>query len=213
MTLEQTPVRPEAIAEALRESVLSQVDPPGSSITEAAVALRYGTSRPTARLAIDRLVADGLLRREAHHSAFVPELSAGDILDLFDNRAIVESAAMARLAVDGTIPAAALAAHRALLDSDEFARHDIAFHRALVAGQPSPRLTRMHELLMGEIELCIGQVQAAHLLSTAEVAEQHQAILDAVTAGDAEAAARLSRQHILGARDRLIALIDRTHNG
>ena len=58
---------------------------------------------------------------------------------------------------------------------------------------------------MGEIELCIGQVQAAQLLSSAEIARQHQGILDAITAGDADAAARLTRDHIVGARDRLLA--------
>lgn len=204
MTVEPTPVLSETIADELRASILSQVDAPGSSITESAVALRFGVARPTARLAIDKLVADGLLRREAHRAARIPELSRADIVDLFANRAIIESAAMAALATSGTIPAEALAAHRALATTEQFARHDITFHRALVAGQPSPRLTRMHQLLMGEIELCIGQVQTAHLLSAAEVAGQHQGILDSITAGDAEAAARLTRDHIVGARDRLL---------
>ena len=205
MTVEPMPVLPDSIADQLRASILSQVDAPGSALTESAVALRFGVARPTARLAIDKLVADGLLRREAHRAARVPELSRDDIVDLFDNRAIIESAAMAALATAGTIPAAAVAAHRALTTTEDFAQHDIAFHRALVAGQPSPRLTRLHELLMGEIELCIGQVQAAHLLSSAEIARQHQGILDAITSGDADAAARLTRDHIVGARDRLLA--------
>ena len=61
----------------------------------------------------------------------------------------------------------------------------------------------MHDLLMGEIELCIGQVQAAHLLTAAEVGAQHQGILDAVLAGDTDLAARLSDDHIAGSRDRL----------
>jgi len=204
VSLEPAAVLPEQIAEELRASILNQTDAPGSSITESGVALRFGVARPTARLAIDKLVADGLLRREVHRAAREPELSRADIVDLFDNRAIVESAAMAALAHSGTIPAKALAAHRALAQTDDFAQHDIAFHRSLVAGQPSPRLTRMHELLMGEIELCIGQVQTAHLLSPAEIARQHQGILDAITAGDADAAARLTRDHVVGARDRLL---------
>jgi DNA-binding FadR family transcriptional regulator len=51
---------------------------------------------------------------------------------------------------------------------------------------------------MGEIELCIGQVQAAHLLTTAEIAAQHQSILDAIEAGDATTARSLVRAHITG---------------
>jgi DNA-binding GntR family transcriptional regulator len=213
VTVESTPVLPGTVADQLRASIIAQTDAPGSPITEAAVALRYGVARPTARIAIDKLVADGLLRREAHRSARVPELSADDIVDLFDNRAVLESAAMASLARSGTIPAEALTAHRELTESDDFARHDIAFHRSLVGGQSSPRLAHLHSLLMGEIELCIGQVQAAHLLTATEVAQQHQGILDAITAGDADAAASLTRDHIVGARDRLLNHLDRNTHG
>jgi DNA-binding GntR family transcriptional regulator len=162
-------------------------------------------ARQTAKVAIERLVSEGLLRREMHKAARVPELNRDDIVDLFDNRAIIESAAVARLT---SIPAEALAAHRALTaSSSEFAAQDIAFHRALVAGQPSSRLARMHAILMGEIELCIGQVQAAGLFTATEVAAQHQSILDAIVSGDSELAARLTSDHIVGSRDRLLSPI------
>lgn len=212
MSLDSSAVLPHAIADDLRASIIAQHDAPGTALTETSVALRFGVARPTARLAIDRLVADGILRREAHRAARIPELSRADITELFDARAIIESAAMAALATQGTIPAPALAAHRALAASEAFAEHDVAFHRALVSGQSNSRLARMHELIMGEVELCIGQVQAAQLLSAPEVTSQHQAILDAITAGDADAAAELTRAHISGARDRLLAHVDRPHN-
>lgn len=208
------PVLPEAVAESLRAGILDRHDAPGSLITESAVAVRYGVARPTAKIAIERLVAEGLLRREPHQAARVPELGRDDILDLFESRSIIESAAIAALAVSGAIPSAALAAHRALLararTDDSFAIDDIAFHRELVAGQPSPRLAKMHALLMGEIELCIGQAQAHQLVTASEVARQHQGILDAVTAGDAETASRLTREHVARTRDRLLAHVDLT---
>jgi len=207
MTLSSpVPVRPEAIHASLREAILAGAEAPGSALTESAVALRFRVTRPTAKLALERLVADGLLRREAHHAARVPSLTRDDIRDLFDNRAIVESAAAATLARLGSVPPAAVAAQRQLRDhADDFARDDIAFHRALVAGQPSPRLARLHAVLMGEVELCIGQVQAHHLIDATVVADQHQRILDAIVASDAAEADRLTRAHIDGARDALIA--------
>jgi DNA-binding GntR family transcriptional regulator len=215
MSIEATVVLPDSVAEQLRSSILSQQDAPGSTITESAVALRFGVARPTARIAIERLVSEGLLRRERHHAARVPELSRLDIVDLYDNRAVIESAAIAALR---SIPEDALAAHQSILTTSasgehDFARDDIAFHRALVAGQPSPRLTRMHATLMGEIELCIGQVQAAHLLTATEVAEQHQGILDAITAGRSADAARLTHEHIITSRDALLAHVDRNTDG
>ena len=215
MSVEPAAVLPDAIYDALRVSILEQRDAPGTSITESAVALRFGVARPTAKLAIERLVAEGLLRREAHRAARVPELGRDDIIDLFESRAVVESAAVAALARQGMIPAAALAAHHALTERARtdggFAEDDIAFHRELVAGQQSPRLARLHGLLMGEIELCIGQVQAHHLLTAGAVAQQHQGILDAVTAGDAPLAGQLTREHIEGTRERLLAHYDSTH--
>lgn len=208
MSFDSQHVLPDAISDELRVSILTQQDAPGTAITESAVALRFGVARPTARLAIDKLVADGLLRREPHSAARVPRLSRDDVVDLYENRAIIESAAMASLAATGTVPADAVVAHRELTASAEFAPHDVAFHRALVAGQSSPRLTRMHSLLMGEIELCIGQVQAAHLLTSDQIGRQHQAILDAIIAGDPAAAVSLTRDHITGARDRLLTHLD-----
>lgn len=209
MAVETSSVLPDTIADALRAEVLAHDIRPGDSVTESAVALRFGASRPTARLAIDRLVADGILRREAHQAARVPRLDHDDVTDLFAARAVLESAAAAALAEAGSAPPAAVAAHRALEQNARagaaFAADDVAFHRALVAGQPSPRLKRLHESLMGEVELCIGQVQTRHLLTADEVAAQHRAILDAITAGDAGAAAALARAHIETARDALLA--------
>jgi DNA-binding GntR family transcriptional regulator len=207
-------VRPDAVYAELRSRILSGVDAPGVAITESAVALRHGITRPTAKIAIERLVGEGLLHREPHRAARVPVLGRDDIVDLFTTRAIVETAAIEALAHAGTLPAAALAAHRELLDrarrDEPFAELDIAFHRAIVAGQPSPRLARLHTLLMGEIELCIAHVQASRLLTASEVAAQHQGILDAVIAGDADRAGTLARAHIHGARDRLVAHADRS---
>ena len=205
-------VLPDAIYEELRNGILARGEAPGATFTESAIALRFGVSRPTAKLAIERLVTEGLLRRESHSAARIPELSREDIVDLFENRAIVEGAALARLAASGTIPAEALAAHRSIqagAGSDApYAILDIAFHRALVTGQSSSRLIRMHSLLMGEIELCIGQVQANRLRTAADVAAQHQGILDAVTAGDSDLAERLTREHIEQSRERLLAHVD-----
>lgn len=210
---------PDAVYEALRESILTQSEAPGSAVTEQAIADRFGVARPTAKVALERLVADGLLRRTAHKTARVPELTRDDIVDLYAARATVEVAALRNLAADGEPPMTALVAQGTLsdaLDSDTgetapLARADVAFHRALVEAQRSPRLARLHALLMGEIELCTGQVQAHRLLALDDVVAQHQGILDAVAAGDPELAASLTRAHIEGARDRLLARFDSQH--
>jgi DNA-binding GntR family transcriptional regulator len=210
--LESAALLPDAIYESLRASIIAQVHSPGETVTESAVALRFGVARPTAKVAIERLVTEGLLRREANAAARIPVLDRDDVVDLYDNRAVIESTATSALAAHGIIPVVALQAQRALeanaVAREPFAEHDIAFHRALVAAQPSPRLTRLHELLMGEIELCIGQVQAGHLIDAKDVAGQHQGILDAILAGNSALAVERTRDHIHGARDALLAHLD-----
>ncbi|QNE45576.1 GntR family transcriptional regulator [Glaciihabitans sp. INWT7] len=206
---------PEAVYDALRESIVTMADRPGALLTETAVAERYGVARPTAKAALERLVSEALLSRRAHHAAQVPELSRDDIQDLYSNRAILEVAAVRHLSADSVVPLAALAVHRELLEhvrSDNraaLARTDLDFHRQLVVAQHSPRLAKMHSLLMGEIELCIGQVQSHQLIQPSDVAFQHQGILDAVAAGNGALASRLTREHIEGARDRLLQKYDR----
>jgi len=208
---------PDAIYEAMRESILTGREKPGTAVTEQSIASRFEVARPTAKVALERLVSDGLLRRNAHKSARVPELSRNDIVDLYVNRSILEEAALASLAADGVVPVAAISAQRALEqaandnDAGPLARADIAFHRALVEVQHSPRLAKLHALLMGEIELCTGQVQSHKLLAIDDVIAQHRGILDAVAAGDAPLAAALTKAHIAGARDKLLARFDANH--
>lgn len=203
----------EALVERLRSAILAGDVSPRSGYTEAYVGLRFSVARPTARLAIDRLVAEGLLQREPHRAARVIELDRADIVDLFDSRSLIEVAALRSLASSGTLPAEALSAHRALLrggPDGALARNDIAFHRSLVSAQNSPRLRRMHALIMGEVELCIAQVHAHHLMATQDVGAQHRGILDAVTSGNADLAGSLTAAHIADSRDGLLAHFDST---
>ncbi len=206
-------VLPESISHELRADILAGNAAPGSTFTESAVALRFGVARPTARMAIERLVTEGLLRREKNQAARVPVLTRDDVIDLLDMRSVIEGAAVSRLAAGGTIPAEALAAHHAIQNAEAYveivAALDVTFHRALVTGQPSVRLQRMHSLLMGEIELCIGQVLSGRLRTAADVAVEHQQILDAVTSGDSGLAEELTRSHIAVTRARLLEKFDK----
>jgi DNA-binding GntR family transcriptional regulator len=209
---------PQAVYDALRESIVTSAEAPGALLTETAIAVRYGVARPTAKAALERLVSEGLLSRRPHHAAQVTELNRDDIEDLYGNRALLEEAALGILASDGVVPIAALSVHRELLEHARadnraaLARTDVEFHRALVLAQHSTRLAKMHGLLMGEIELCIGQVQSHQLIRPDEIAEQHQGILDAVAARDVDLAARLTREHIIYARDRLLQKYDDDHS-
>lgn len=202
----------------LRERIVQGKEAPGSVITEAAVTDRFGVARPTAKAALERLVAEGLLWREANRAARVPRLEVPDIVDLYDSRLVIEEAVMRRLTTRRYVPREARAANRELLalaedgeDGDEtyISKADTDFHRALVVATESPRLIRMHSVVMGETRLCMGQLRALHVISPRTSATEHQALLEAVASGDIELAADRIRRHIERARDGLVSARER----
>ena len=73
--------------------------PPGSSISEAEIAARFGVSRAPAREALLRLGEKGLVSRTPHVGARVIEFSRDDLVELFEIREALEGMAC-RLAAE-----------------------------------------------------------------------------------------------------------------
>lgn len=73
--------------------------PPGSSISEAEIAARFGVSRAPAREALLRLSEKGLVSRTPHVGARVIEFSREDLIELFEIRESLEGMAC-RLAAE-----------------------------------------------------------------------------------------------------------------
>jgi DNA-binding GntR family transcriptional regulator len=201
----------EALFESLRTRIINGEIPPGERVTEQRLADEYGVARPTAKSCLERLTGLGLLRRVAHRSAVVPELGRDEIEDLFFSRATFETAATAHLARRRHLPAE-LARAQATMDSaaqrGDFAEQvqaDIAFHWALVHGLGSERLTRMYEMISGEIHLTMGQHAAHQRTTPSNVVAEHAVIMDAVAAGDPTAACAALSAHLERARDRVLA--------
>jgi GntR family transcriptional repressor for pyruvate dehydrogenase complex len=92
--------------------------------------------------------------------------------------------------------AAAIAEQRA--GSDRGFAANRSFHLALVHSAGNPHLDRFAESLWVQaVGTVIFDAQTADAEAARHYAEPHQAILDAITAGDAELAERLTREHIL----------------
>ena len=200
----------DAVAESLRRDVISREIDPGAVLTEQFVADRFSVARTTAKAAVERLVADGFLQRTMHRSARAPVLSAEDIQDLYDTRILLEEEALRRVAVTGTVPVQAERHSLELMifasrgDHDAMAGCDVAMHRALVEAAGSPRLTRMHATIMGEAHICMVQIQDRNLLHAKTIDGEHKVILEAVAAGDVDAAGAAVRAHLVRARDQLL---------
>ncbi|GAA1555535.1 GntR family transcriptional regulator [Kribbella hippodromi] len=200
----------DALYESIRKRIVNGEIPQGEKLTEVRLATEYNVARPTAKAALERLTALGLLRRTAHKTAVVPVLDQDEIRDLFFSRMTIEKAAVATLATSGEVPAEAARAQVAI----EYAARDhlfenqvdadIAFHTALVTAVGSRRLARMHELIIGEVQLTMGQYQAHRKAAPATVAQEHAAILESIQSKDPTAAAEHLAYHLEQAQGRLL---------
>ncbi len=206
----------EALYESVRKRIVNGDIPQGEKLTEVRLAGEYNVARPTAKAVLERLTALGLLRRTAHKTAVVPTLDEDEIRDLFFSRVTIEKAAVSTLAAGGEVPPAAAKAQVAI----EYAARDklfenqveadIAFHSALVAGVGSRRLSRMHELIIGEVHLTMGQYQAHRTAKPSTVAAEHAAILQAIESADPTAAAEHMAYHLEQAQSRLLSSLQKS---
>lgn len=206
-----SPSLTESLSDALRQQIIRGEVAPGLRLTEAWVANRFDVARPTAKAGLDRLVAEGLLRRGPRRSSIVPQLSTEDIRDIYFSREPVETLAVRTLAETRTVPAEAQQALNMMRVAAEQALHsdhteaDVAFHRALVAAAGSPRLQRMHGTVMGEAQLCIAQVRRTASTDLVELTARHAAIVEAIREGDGTIAEAAMRADLHGCRDMLLA--------
>jgi DNA-binding GntR family transcriptional regulator len=207
----QTTTIVDAVEDGLRRRILAGTELPGGTVTELAVAELFGVGRPTAKAAVDRLVADGLLIRDGRRGCTVPTLGRDDIVDLYESRLLVEQAVHSRLAGRSSAPTTAHLANASLRhaagigDATRVVAADVDFHLALVEADGSPRLRRMHSTLMAEAHFFMTQVQANQLLRADVIAEEHEKILDLIASGDVEAVVAATAFHLHHARDKLLA--------
>jgi DNA-binding GntR family transcriptional regulator len=199
----------DAVTAQLRARILSGDIRSGAPLTEAAVSLAYGVARPSAKAAIEQLVASGLLVRTAHRSARVAAIDPDTVRDVYRTRTRLESAALRELAQTRVVPEAARAANDELLamphgPDPATVDPDLRFHTALIDALGSERTSRMYRTVLDEVRLCMAQVQGRRLLDAAEIADQHAAMLDAVADGDGDLAAALLSVHLSSAEERLV---------
>lgn len=203
----------DAVTAQLRGRILSGEIRSGSPLTEAAVSQAFGVARPSAKAAIEQLVASGLLVRTAHRSARVVAIDPETVRDVYRTRSRLESAALRELAGTRTVPQPAVDANAEIIampagPDPATVDPDLRFHTALIDALGSERTARMYRSVLDEARLCMAQVQGRRLLDAAVIAAQHTEMLEAVAAGEAERAAELLRIHLSSAEQRLVEALD-----
>ena len=190
----------------LRERILEGELAPGARLHQEGLSEELGVSRTPLREALGRLAADGLVDLLPNRGARVADVRPQDMEVAYEARLVVEPAAAAlaaQRATDGVDAGmrAAIAEHRASIDSFAAAFDaNRAFHLALVRAAGNPYLDRFAETLwVVRIGMRVYQAQREPPEFIRRDADEHEAIADAVAAGEVDRAHELTRHHISGA--------------
>ena len=187
----------------LEQAIVSGRFAPGDRLDEVSLALRFGVSRTPIREALHQLGAEGLIEIRPRRGAIVSTLSAQRLVEMIEKMAEIEAAcgrlAARRMTADDE--AAIKAAHQAVVeaanrgDSEAYDLGDRAFHEAIFRASRNGFLAEQAFALNKRLSpYRRNQLRARHRVGTC-VAE-HEAIVAALIAGDAESAASRLRDHV-----------------
>jgi DNA-binding GntR family transcriptional regulator len=198
------------VYDQVRQAIVRGEIPPGSKISEPALAARYGISRGPLREAMRRLESTNLVERRPNLGARVITLSNDQLLEIYVIREALEGMA-ARIAAE-RMSEAAIAELKALLTRH---RSDIAqadwqiyfqeegdldFHFRIVQGSGNRRLIDIlcndlyHLARMYRCQFGMKSDRAADAL------KEHELVVDAIAERDGELAEWLMRRHIRASR-------------
>ena len=191
-----------AVTDQLRRAIVTLELKPGAVLDKGLICERLGVSRFPVSEALARLQTEGLVEIQPQRGSAVSLVRLAEVTEYMLIRKALECEALRVLAGHMTAELVAeldanLDAQRAAGDRDDrgaFHQHDLAFHELLFAGMRFARIKAMVEAARSNID------RARRLIITprrlAYSFGEHQAIRDAIVAGDAGEAARVLRAHI-----------------
>ena len=186
------------VAALIRELIITGELTAGEQLRQRDLAQRFGVSQTPVREAMRRLESEGLVIGDTHRGFTVVAGDAGPLEENFQIRAALESLgaslAARKIEAAGISRLQDLNWQMAALAEDDprYPELNREFHFTLYEYARSPLLMSLMRLLWASLH------GGPRVLRThAESARQHEAILDALRAGDAEAAAARTYQHIM----------------
>jgi DNA-binding GntR family transcriptional regulator len=199
------PSRTARVLEIIRTAILTGELAPGSALVEQELAAQLGVSKTPVREALKTLEGTGLVVMVPYRGATVRELTRADAVAIYDLRLLLEPEAVHRSVVAGAdLSGAAESLRRAHVAADNAERSmaNREFHRLLYAGCGNALLVATLDGLRDRTALVSAASWARSATWEAEAGE-HEAILAAAQAGDADTARRLTAEHVGGFLQRL----------
>ena len=191
----------ETVCEALRDAIRRGVLEPGERLMEVQLAEELGISRTPVREAIRKLEQEGYVIMLPRRGTYVSSLSVHDVKEIFEIRSALESLAISLATM--RIEPEELEKLRALLveieghikreDIDKIVATDIEFHGLLYqVSNLKEQLARFRTLSMSYP----GRLQ--------KTLEEHRAMVEAIAAGDLDAARDAAEHHMEQAEETLL---------
>ncbi|SUE42551.1 GntR family transcriptional regulator [Roseomonas gilardii] len=204
LEIEAAPSLAERAYARLRDAIVEGSLAAGTKLSERRLAAALGISAQPVREALRRLEGEGLVETRPKSGTFVSCLDGDRLAEMGRIRAALEGAAAA-LAARRAGPAelrmleqrlGAIRAATAQGDRAALAEANDAFHTTLHRITGNAFLIRSLQALRAYFHVGSRRVLAGEA-ETRLALEEHQAILDAIAAGEAERAERLMRAHAL----------------
>ena len=198
----QKPLRELVYLELKRRILTGEIDA-HTRLMEIDLAEKMNVSRTPIREAIRKLANEGLVVIEPRHGAYVSEISIKDLEDVFEVRETLGGLAASIAAVKATDEDKAALQKLLRLgelamkndDKDEMVEYDVKLHNYIVQCSGNKTLMQMvkqaQELSM-RFRYVYYESQSKYMVQPIE----HKKIVDAIVAGDSEAARKAAAYHI-----------------
>ena len=219
MKLKRMPVlsRTDAVAETLRELILSSELRAGQRLNLDIIAEQLGVSRMPVREAVKQLEGEGLVTIYPHRGIEVSRLDIADIEEIFDLRVLLEARAV-ELAVPrltkgdlDVMEAALTRMDRADVSAKVWMDQNRIFHEVVNVACGSSRLVALIASLRGNVERYIRAYLTVR--GREHPQRQHHELFEACRAGDAPRAVEVISAHVGDTARMLVAALQKEKDG
>jgi GntR family transcriptional regulator, rspAB operon transcriptional repressor len=204
----------DTIYQAIRHAILTGEFQPGQELREQTLAQRYGVSRSPVRDSLLRLEQENLVTVLPRQGYRVNPISIGNVEDIINLRVLIEPACAAAAARADDAAVRTLDRFRGFVESEfeqsSYANFNEAFHRAVAELSGNQRMAAVSQDLVQQFKRVVRMV-VSHISQEAirRDCAQHEAIIDAIQAHDADRAFRVAREHAEASREHLAEALRR----
>jgi DNA-binding GntR family transcriptional regulator len=202
---------PASIASQLREHIASGVLPPGTPLSDKALAGQLRISRTPVREALLQLRSEGLVVVRPQSGTFVFEPDAKEVAEICQVRGILEAGALA-VVTEARLPALAAALTANVTEAAAALRKrdhatcdalDTAFHETIVALCGNELLVQTYRGISNRVRALRNRMPRAHERYASAVRE-HREISRMISRGDVARAADRLAAHVRKVEKRLL---------